>query len=661
MDAWKTYPIELRGGLITNLSPLQQGINAPGSARILQNYEPSIEGGYKRIVGFDKYDSALIPPYGAPIVHGASQTGTTLIIASIHKTPEDGDTFTVAGVAGTYTIDIGGVSYDGTNKRATLTLTTSLDSSPANGAVVTFTSTTTNHIVNGIHIEDSYNIVARNNDLFKTSGAGYTHLNVPSYGAVLVMGGSQTGTSLDVDGLTAAPQAGDTFTIDGVDLIYTVTADATLSSGAATLAINPALDSSPADNAAITFVSNDRSSAGVVRFARYNFDGTDTVVLVDGANEPATYNGTTYTVMDDAPSDVVGAAYVVNYNNAMFYAKGSNVIFTAPYTASDFSAANGGGIINIGADVTGMVVFRNILFVFAETSISTISGTSISDYVLAPVTRDFGCIRGDTIREVGTDIMFLAPDGLRLLSATDRTGDFNFNVVSKAIQPEFSAFISGGTRFVGTVIRAKSQYRLFAYSASVNAPNANGIVATQLAPEGGDGMAFCTLKGFKVYSIDSYYIDDAETVLFAHDDGYLYQMESGNSFDSASIEAVYASPHLPIDDPRLRKSFHRVLFYTEPQGSVSFAVNLRLDFEEKNVIQPAAINISNGAGGTGAAIYGQAVYGTATYGESSFDTTLETLLVGAGYTASVYVSSNDTSPPYVLDALTLEYALHDRR
>ena len=100
----QTYPIEFRGGLITNMSPLQQGINQPGAARILRNFEPSIEGGYRRILGYDKYDSNLIPPYGAPVVHGASQTGTTLIIANIRQTPEAGDTLTIDGVANTFTI-----------------------------------------------------------------------------------------------------------------------------------------------------------------------------------------------------------------------------------------------------------------------------------------------------------------------------------------------------------------------------------------------------------------------------------------------------------------------------------------------------------------------------------------------------------------------------
>ena len=39
-DGLQTYPFEFRGGLISNLSPLQQGTQAPGSARLLKNFEP---------------------------------------------------------------------------------------------------------------------------------------------------------------------------------------------------------------------------------------------------------------------------------------------------------------------------------------------------------------------------------------------------------------------------------------------------------------------------------------------------------------------------------------------------------------------------------------------------------------------------------------------
>jgi hypothetical protein len=77
---WSTYPIEFKGGLITNMSPLQQGINAPGSARTLKNFEPSIEGGYRRILGFTKFDSNIVPPYGNPVVHGARSEEVIQII-----------------------------------------------------------------------------------------------------------------------------------------------------------------------------------------------------------------------------------------------------------------------------------------------------------------------------------------------------------------------------------------------------------------------------------------------------------------------------------------------------------------------------------------------------------------------------------------------------
>src|SRR5210317_191787 len=113
-DRWQTYAIEFKGGLITNMSPLQHGINAPGSARILRNYEPSIEGGYRSVLGYSKYDPDVVPPYGSPLVHGGSQTGTTLVLGNIFFSPDAGDTLTIAGVTGTYTIASGGVSFDAT-------------------------------------------------------------------------------------------------------------------------------------------------------------------------------------------------------------------------------------------------------------------------------------------------------------------------------------------------------------------------------------------------------------------------------------------------------------------------------------------------------------------------------------------------------------------
>jgi hypothetical protein len=623
---------------------------------VLRNFEPSVEGGYRRIEGFNKYDSNIVPPYGAPVVHGASQTGTSLIIGNIHKTPEAGDTLTITGVTGTYTIATGGVSYDATNNRATLTLTTSLASSPANAAAVTFVTTTTSHLINGIASWEDSVIVSRNDDLFRTTGSGHTHINVPNYGTVLVNGASQTGSSLVVDGLSAAPQAGDVFKIAGVDLVYTVTSDASVSSGGATLAINPALASSPADDAAITFLSTSRDGTVKVRSARYNFSGTEKIVFVDGANAPANYDTTTFTVLDAAPSDVVGAAHVAVFKNQLFFAKGANVTFTAPFSDSDFSAASGGGVINAGSAITGLIVFREQLIIFSERRISRLVGNSIADFQLQPITMDIGCTQTDTIQEVAGDIFFVGPDGIRSLGATEKIGDFDLATVSKPIQTEVTNFVNRNTSFSSVVIREKSQYRLFGFNANITRDAAQGILGTQTQ----QGINWAELRGIRAHVADSNYNGSVELIVFGHDDGYVYQMESANNFDGANIPATFSTPFLPINDPRVRKTFYRIFLYTDPQGSVTTDVALKYDFEESDVIQPAEINFNNTSGSNAIAFYGDATFGTGTYG-GTIKRLFDSQTVGSGFVVSLVFTSESTNPPYSLDALTLEYGTYGRR
>ena len=65
MDRWNSAEIRCTGGLVLNIDTLTQGATMPGSARILQNFEPSIGGGYRRISGYTKFDSTVVPGTGA--------------------------------------------------------------------------------------------------------------------------------------------------------------------------------------------------------------------------------------------------------------------------------------------------------------------------------------------------------------------------------------------------------------------------------------------------------------------------------------------------------------------------------------------------------------------------------------------------------------------
>ena len=78
-------------------------------------------------------------------------------------------------------------------------------------------------------------------------------------GTPLVNGGSQTGRSLVTDGWTVSTtifKAGDYLKLAGNDKVYMITADVSSDgSGNATISIEPALVSSPADNAVVTYTS----------------------------------------------------------------------------------------------------------------------------------------------------------------------------------------------------------------------------------------------------------------------------------------------------------------------------------------------------------------------------------------------------------------------
>ena len=803
----QTYPIKFSGGLISNMSPLQQGIELPGSARILRNFELSIEGGYKRILGYEKFDLDIIPPYGIPVVNGASQSGTSLNIANIRQTPVAGDkfklvhgtaningtatlatvngptalvngavtntktivvdtvasgtiakgqtltgagiasgitvssvttgasgnftvvlstnvtladnlavtftfrttTFAVDGVTGTiqagmeivgtgiprgttvtsfsspnlvigsaadslsltltddtalefkteYTIANGGVTFDDDENRAALNITTSLTASPANGDDVEFTSTVTNYLATGCGVFLDTVLVGKNESLLKTSGNGYSLINVPVYGTVLVNGASQTGSSLVVDGLDSTPQLGDVFKIAGVDKIYTVTATPTVTSGGATIAIDPALASSPADNAAITFLSTSRENAGKTRFSRYNYTGTEKIAIVDGINVPALYNGTLFTALNSAPTDVAAAEFVISFKNHLFFGKNNLLTFTSPFTDDDFTTANGSGVISVGANITGLIVFRQQLIIFTETSISQLIGNTISDFQLQPITTDIGCVDKDTIQEVGGDVMFLGPDGLRLLSATERLGDYGLGVVSKTIQKEVTDFITANTSFTSVVIRDKSQYRILGFNNNIAQANAQGILGTQMAGQGGEGMAWADIRGIRAFVADSRFFQNAETIVFANDDGFLYQMEEGNSFDGSNIQTTFATPFMPINDPRVRKTFYKMFLYTDPQGSVSFDVSLKLDFDQKNSVQPTKIDFNNNTGTV--AFMGQATYGSTAVFSSKLQTLFETQIIGSAFVVSLQYTSDSVDPPFSLDAITLEYATNTRR
>ena len=403
-----------------------------------------------------------------------------------------------------------------------------------------------------------------------------------------------------------------------------------------------------------------------IRHASFNFTQEDKTIFVDSKSFPVIFNSsgnTTVNLTSSNSSDVEGAENVSVFKNHAFYSKGSKIFFTAPTTVDDFATSNGAGTINVGFDVTGMIGFRENLIIFTTNTIKKLTGNTSADFKLEPITDRIGCINPDSIQEFGGDVAYLSPDGIRLLSATDRIGDLALDIASDPIYKDANEFIAQTDKFCSVLVRGKSQYRLFSYVPSVSSSNSSGLIATKFVAQGGSGIAWSTTKGLKVNVADSTYTGGTETIMFANDDGFCYRMDSGNSFDGSPIEAVYESPFMPITDPQIRKTMYKLTLYAVPTGTMNLDLNLKIDFNSQSdpsIVQPATIPITSS--GSAVSLFGSpnAKYGTSTYG-GVLDQIYKENVIGSFKTISLRITDNSTNPTFTLDTAVLEYRQNDRQ
>lgn len=496
---WETFTVQIDGGLITDTPAIQQGLNQPGSAITLLNFEPSTRGGYRRINGFTKWDDAQV-------------TGSDDVVLGV----------------GFY-----------------------------NGVVIA---------------------CADDGSVRTSEGAGWT----------------------------------------------------TRASG--------------------------RTHANKYRFHEFNFDGTVKVIGTDGSNYPFSWDGTTFTVINGT-TDVQGAKYACSFKNHLFYSKGNLVTFSAPFDEEDFNTGNGAGSFLVEGEVKGLIVFREQLIIFTENTINALVGSSSSDFVLQNISNKIGCIQDDTVKEVGGDVAFFAADGIRLIGATDRIGDFNNLVASRNIQREMDIFENAHESYTALTIPSKSQYRVFGYTEAYTKNTSEGFVGTQFQPQDAMSFQWARLKGFKVYSADSRYYNGDEYVVFSSGDGYVYRMDSGTDFDGEIITASFSTPFISLGDPTFRKTIYSAFLYFAAEGQVNGQLTTVFDLNDQNKIQPETIDISFSGGGF---TYGSGVFGTALYSNMP-SSVLKKQLVGSGYNVSFQFDFNEASESFSLDTLLIDFKPNDKR
>ena len=191
-----------------------------------------------------------------------------------------------------------------------------------------------------------------------------------------------------------------------------------------------------------------------IRHAKFNFGSGNHIVFVDGVNFPVVFNGSNWYEIkstNSGGSSAPGGAMALDapsvvevFENHLFLGsqqtKLSTVAFSAPNDPFTWTAAAGSGQSQVGFDLVNFKPFRDDLFLFGSNEIKKLTADVSSGFNLGQVTANVGCIAKDSVLEIGGDLVFLAPDGLRPVAGTSRIGDVELNNI-KTNSINFKFFI----------------------------------------------------------------------------------------------------------------------------------------------------------------------------------------------------------------------------
>ena len=559
------YVVTVSGGLVLDRDVYTMPV---GAATILQNFEPSVKGGYRRLSGTAKYDANLLG--------GATDTVLGVAIFANKVIAASGTIVQESSGSGWSSIDTGRTSA-------------------------------------GRYRFEEYNFTTNENRLIFADGANFASF----YNGTTVV---------DIKGSTTISATG---SASGSSTSLSVTSAAGIAEGMYIGGTNIG-SGAKVSSVSGTTITMSVATTGTISSASVTFAGLGT-----------------------SPTN---PSMVAAFKNHMFYAgmsaEPNTIIFSALGDENDFTTSNGAGSLNVDSTIVAIKSFRESLMIFCEDRIYKLTGNALADFEIEPVSRNVGCSDAFSVQEIGGDILFLAPDGLRTVAGTARIGDVELGTVSKQIQDRINDI--GFDNVSSVVIRGKSQYRLFFPTTGGLETSAKGLIGVLKSnPQGQLGWEYSDIRGLKPSCCVSGFVSGVETIIHGGFDGYVYKQESGNTFAGTAMTALYRSPDLTMGDAGIRKTMQRINVNYDPEGAVNVSLFVKYDFEDAGTPQPSAYTLTTA---NTAAVYGSSatLYDSAVYGAEGMPIVRQSV-EGSGFTVVIRLTDTSSNPPITLKGFELEF------
>jgi len=395
------------------------------------------------------------------------------------------------------------------------------------------------------------------------------------------------------------------------------------------------------------------------KFTDYNFKANSdaySMYWCDGVNKARAFDGTTVTAIDNSGmglADIPINIIALNFYLFLIYPEGS-LQYSQLGVPNGWDGTLGAGEIGLGDDVRDLEVgVDSTLILFLRQGIRILSGTTADDFVLTVFSQVSGAFSGTAQRMLGT-IFFVEDRGLTTLSAVEQYGSY----ASSSISQKFKKTLLDKKHTITATVTSRdlNQYRIFF----------NDKAGIFVSFESGDQKGATFIAYNKVVSMVAQGEDSTKSdyIIFASDDdqGYVFKMDSGTSFDGSPITTRMSTTYYHYGSPRSWKMFKGATFEIFAESGQEF--NIKVDFDYNELGSPSTIwytpVIESVVGG---AIYGEGVWGVMKYGVGAAVTNRIPLYIqGKGTNMSYKILTNETyRPQHTIQNIITDYLKGSRR
>ena len=305
----------------------------------------------------------------------------------------------------------------------------------------------------------------------------------------------------------------------------------------------------------------------------------------DGMNRGFEFDGTTYApintnMVTDTPE------YVWAHKKQLFFsfkASSQNSGIGEPY---QFTAITGASEIGMGDDITGFQTLPGkSLCINSRNSSNQLLGNSVSDYVLDDISSETGGLPR-TIQRIG-HVYCLDDRGIIRIQPTDKYGNFSINTISRKVQTLINSLVQVAN--ASLTYRKKNQYRIYGSDGTGLCMTIldKGVAITEfLYP---DNVA-CTVSGEDT--------NGREILFFGSDEGMVYQLDKGTSFDGEDIEFFLFLPFNHSGSPTYLKTYRTASIELDAGGYTTFSYQPVFSYGDGDIPDHNAITVvSAGQGG----------------------------------------------------------------